>query len=92
MIFVHRIKIREEFAYAVLYGEKQFEVRNNDRCYQKGDRVIFQVVDDRGPVDHELNGRTYEITYVLSGWGLKKGYVAFGIKRCDADVKGGEEE
>ena len=29
---------------------------------------------------HVLSERTYEITYVLNGWGLKAGYVVFGIR------------
>lgn len=81
---IHRIKLREEFADAVYNGEKSFEVvRNNDRCYQKGDTVIFTVIDDLGLVidRHPLNGVEYEITYVLSGWGLSDNIVAFAIKR-----------
>ena len=34
---VHNIKIRESFAEAVMRGDKTFEVRKNDRGYQKGD-------------------------------------------------------
>ena len=33
----HYIKIRQSFADAVYSGEKTFEVRKNDRGYQKGD-------------------------------------------------------
>ena len=35
----HQIKILESFADAVYSGEKNFEVRKNDRGYQKGDVV-----------------------------------------------------
>ena len=80
---IHRIKLREEFADAVYNGEKSFEVRNNDRGYQKGDTVIFRVIDNCGLVigNHPLNGVEFEITYVLSGWGLSENTVAFAIKR-----------
>ncbi len=76
----HHIKLSEHFAEAVLLGRKNFEIRNNDRGYQFGDLVQFQVMGKEGPVEHELNALTYEITYVLSGWGLKEGYVVFGIR------------
>lgn len=83
----HKIKIEEHFADAIVSGEKTFEVRKNDRNYQKGDIVEFIATtksqsgmwtyEDKY---HEIAGRTYEITYVLSGWGLKDGYVCFSIK------------
>jgi len=78
----HEIKILESFADAVVSGEKTFEVRENDRGYQKGDRIKFEVKDKHSftVYGHELTEHEYEITYVLSGWGIKDGWVAFGIK------------
>jgi hypothetical protein len=78
----HEIKIGLDFANAVLAKEKTFEIRRNDRGYQKGDAVVFRVVDRDGNElpEHPLNAEVYEITYVLSGWGLRDGFVAFGIK------------
>ena len=35
----HKIKLREEYADAVFSGDKSFEIRYNDRGYQKGDRI-----------------------------------------------------
>lgn len=80
----HDIKILPDFADAVYKGEKTFEVRENDRGYQKGDTVSF-LVKSTNPYalfekNHPLHGKTYKITYVLSGWGIKNGYVVFGIK------------
>jgi len=80
----HQIKIRESFAEAVLQGIKTFEVRKNDRGYQKGDLVCFKVLYDSDGlemIDHPLSKLCYEITYVLNGWGIEDGYVVFGIKR-----------
>lgn len=77
----HEIKLHENFADAVLSGEKCFEIRENDRGYQKGDRVRFSVVDSLGRrVYHTVGSQTYVITYLLHGWGLKEGYCVFGIK------------
>lgn len=79
---VHAIKILESFADAVNRGDKTFEVRENDRGYQKGDTVRFIVLYDYGceMISHPLMKKEYEITYVLSGWGIKNGYCVFGIK------------
>lgn len=77
----HRIKILQGFADDIVSGDKTFEIRENDRGYQRGDNVVFEVIDKAGlnPM-HELAKRRYRITYVLNGWGLKEGYVVFGIK------------
>lgn len=78
---IHRIKLDLAFCDDVLSGAKTFEIRNNDRGYQKGDLVSFMPYDGSyisafHAVDHKL----YEITYVLSGYGLKECFVVFGIK------------
>ena len=79
----HRIKIRESFAEAIYDGRKTFEVRKNDRGYQAGDRIQFVVLHDSDGLEmltHPLMEQEYEITYVLSGWGIKDGFVVLGIK------------
>lgn len=81
---IHKIKIQRQFADAVLSGDKCFEVRFNDRGYKKGDRIRFMVVSDQSScitVSHPLNKETFEITYVLTGWGIKEGYCVFGIRK-----------
>lgn len=81
----HNIKIAKCFADVVYSGEKTFEVRKNDRGYQKGDTVLFEVVDNTPyaviNLTHPLNGVEFEITYVLHEWGLEDEFVAFSIKR-----------
>ena len=37
----HKLKLLENFADDVLMGYKTFEIRENDRGYQKGDTVKF---------------------------------------------------
>ena len=78
----HEIKLQKEYAQAVYLGEKTFEVRNNDRGYQKGDLISFKVMDGalRDPT-HPLNDMTFKITYVLGSFvGLAPNYVAFAIR------------
>ena len=78
-------KILEQFADAVSLGEKTFEIRKNDEGYQKGDIIRFKVMvsDFIENTSHQLNGKEYVITYVLSDWGIKEGYVVLGIKPKD---------
>lgn len=87
---IHQIKILKGFADAIVEGRKTFEVRKNDRGYHVGDLVKFTAVDcDARPYNsHEINTKTYVITYILSGWGIKEEYVVFSI----APYKKEEEE
>lgn len=83
MTKLHEIKLNKKFVDAVLSGDKCFEIRKNDRGYQKGDIVNFIPVDDDGLFtfgSSMIRDKEYEITYVLNGWGLQEGYVVFGIK------------
>ena len=82
---VHNLKLNKEFADAVLSGEKNFEIRENDRGFQKGDHIVFRVINPKDLYsstyeDHPLNDKEFEIGYVINGWGLKNGYVAFSIR------------
>ena len=85
--WTHYLKIREDYADAVLSGEKTFELRYNDRHYKKGDLIKFKVINRNqcAVPKHKLNGKEYEITYVLGGWGLNTGYLALGIKPHEAE-------
>lgn len=83
-IRVHELKIAKDYADSVYFGGKTFEVRLNDRGFQKGDIIRFMPLSKNGAlVDtrHPLYDKEYEITYVLgSFYGLAQGYVAFSIK------------
>lgn len=81
----HNIKILKEYADAIASGEKTFEIRLNDRNYDEGDIIKFEVRDTKGVIygAHPITRNKYQITYVLSGWGLEKGYVVFSIKEVD---------
>lgn len=81
---IHKLKILEQYADAILEGRKNFEVRLNDRGYNAGDRVVFKVIDDYNIADahHDLCKKSFVITYVHSGLGMQNDYVVFGIKEC----------
>ena len=93
MIQMHNIKIQQRFADAKLDEDKLFEVRVDDRYYQKGDLIKYQAttnIDDstscyRYLDHHPINKRVYEITYVYRGPGVEQGYVVLGERDVTED-------
>ena len=79
---IHQLKILDCFANEIISGNKMFELRINDRDYQKGDYIVFTALSEESgkEVEHAINTRLYEITCVIGGWGLRDGYVALGIR------------
>ena len=74
----HRLKIQEQYAGAVLNGTKTFEIRKNDRGYEVGDKIVFDVVTNEG----YAVGAAYRIDYILDGFeGLAQKYVAMAISK-----------
>lgn len=83
---IHELKILKSFADAIISGDKTFEVRHNDRGFQKGDKVRFKVEDhSEKKEDHPISKKLYEITYVLNSWGINEGFVVFSIKEAADD-------
>ena len=83
---LHKLKIKEDYANSICDGDKTFEVRYNDRNYQKGDFIEFDAVARDGvPMQHNIEKMTFEITNVHSGLGMADGYVVLAIKRVDGD-------
>lgn len=77
---IHELKLLIHFCDDVAEGRKTFEIRENDRGFQAGDHIHFQAVDDTGcKISHPINSLVFKITYVLSGYGLRDGYVAFAM-------------
>lgn len=84
----HLLKLKIDFCDAVFNGEKLFEIRENDRGFQRGDFVRFEPYDPYNIPHHPIENKKYVITYVLNGWGLKYGFVAFGIKELEENSNG----
>ena len=85
----HRLKVFAKYADAIMSGAKTFEIRKNDRGYEVGDKIVFNVVADEGysigeAARHPLNGATYRIDYILDDFeGLAQKYVALAISKED---------
>lgn len=82
---IHELKIEAQWADAKLRGDKLFEIRLNDRGFQKGDFIHYTVVESRGAPglkvhDHALSKCLFQITYVQWYQGLEPGYVVLGEK------------
>lgn len=83
----HRLKVFAKYADAIMSGAKTFEIRKNDRGYEVGDKIVFNVVANGGisteaAARHPLNGATYRIDYILDGFeGLAQKYVAMAISK-----------
>ena len=74
----HELKIQQVYLDALLSGEKTFEVRLNDRGYQKGDWLCFCY--DNIKAD-------FEVTYIHSGLGLAPNYVVMSVIRKESTAK-----
>lgn len=85
----HRLKVLVKYADAIMNGTKTFEVRKNDRGYEVGDKIVFDVVTNEGyavgeAARHPLNGEVYRIDYILDDFeGLAQKYVALAISKED---------
>lgn len=77
---IHELKIYSEYFKTVLSGEKTFEIRKNDRPFQKGDLLALNEFDGQYwtgnsclvYVDYIFNNPDY----------VKKDMVVMGIKPC----------
>ena len=75
-------KIKEDYFYAIVRGEKTFELRKNDRDYQVGDLIHFIKPDGREYFSYSKY--VHKITYILKDvpeYGLDKDYCILGIKK-----------
>lgn len=85
----HDLKCWDVYWDAISNGEKTFEVRRDDRGFQKGDTLILKRWDrERNNFTRTISdNRPYElrrrIKYVLTGgqFGIEPGYVVLGLGR-----------
>lgn len=73
---IHELKILPEYFEAVVSGNKRFEIRKNDRNYQKGDILRLNEYQN-GQYTGDVH--VAEITYITD-YAQQDGYVVLGIK------------
>ena len=85
----HELKILPQYFQAVWNGTKTFELRKDDRDYQRGDILILREWDGEKYTGSALCVKIVYILQNASKFGLLDGYVILGIKRLDpGDFKG----
>lgn len=76
----HNLKIWPPFFDRVVFGQKPWELRKNDRDFQVNDTLVLR---EWLPETKEFTGRRVEclVTYVLSGpaFGLPEGYCIMSL-------------
>jgi hypothetical protein len=79
---VHKIKIKEMYAERKFNGQKKFEVRLNDRDYQVGDIIKYEIVEREyaDVLDKYEKLADEKIIYIHSGYGLADGFVILGVE------------
>lgn len=82
----HELKCWPAFFQAILDGDKTFEVRKNDRGFQKGDVLRLREYDPTTSYVYPSGRYTGRdllmvVGYVLSGFpGIQDGYVVMGLR------------
>ena len=73
---LHTLKIEDVHYDNIISGANEFEVRYNDRDYQKGDTIKFTLVSGV----FERDG-VWKIKHIHSGYGMASNFVILGIER-----------
>jgi hypothetical protein len=92
--FVHELKCWPEFFDAVARGDKTFEIRKNDRGFQRGDVLWLRKFDPQTGLyvtasgwnlatKSEAASLVVAVSYVLNGFGLEPGYVCMAIAKVN---------
>ena len=86
---LHELKIKHEYLVEVATGVKTFELRKNDRDYQVGDLIRFDIKESIFDSTRDIyidKDTLYKITYVLKDvpqYGLDKDYCILAIKKLE---------
>lgn len=92
MSVVHELNTWPVYFDAVKRGEKAFEVRRDDRGFQKGDIVRLLRTSERSlhQVEYDYHGKPChvmerQITWILTGgqFGIEPGYVVLGLSNSE---------
>lgn len=83
----HKLKIKDRYFREVVSGRKTFELRKDDRGYEVGDEIVFDIVPDdpvsEGKIPVSVSCGNWKITYILRDcpeYGLAPGYCILSIE------------
>lgn len=84
---VHELKTYTEYFQRILTNEKPFEIRINDRDYQKGDTLLLR---EYYPKENTYSGMEAQfiVGYILHGgqFGIKKGYCVMALIKIESNT------
>lgn len=79
---VHELKVYKEYFSLILSGNKSWELRKDDRDFEKGDELVLKEYDKS---ELQFTGRFLhrKVDYVLKGgqFGLEEGYVIMSLSK-----------
>lgn len=78
---IHELKCEVDYYRAVESGDKTFEIRVNDRGFQKGD-IVHLKPWKLGYFTEPYAGMKVQITYV-TGFMQRENWVVFGFRRLE---------
>ena len=87
MIRTHHLKILAEYFDSIACGDKTFEIRKNDRGFQKGDIVYLHEIKS-GFGDFETGRSIIAQLGYVTNFEQKDGYCVFSL--LDVVIVGGE--
>ena len=81
-MMIHNLEICENYVEPILAKEKNFDIRINDKEFQKGDYINYTEHSATTGQNNKnrLKDKIFKITYVHSGYGLEKDFVILGFK------------
>ena len=92
----HYLKTKEPYFLAIRDGEKNFEVRRDDRGFQRGDTVVLVKQVGKHSEDEKLMSDAkigegydflrYKIGWILTGGqlGIEAGYIVFQLEEAQS--------
>ncbi len=89
---IHELKTAAFAFEAVKSGEKTFEVRRNDRGFQRGDLVVLRRLypppDEHYGIDTSEPSLTFRIGWMLQGgqFGIEPGFCVFSLDPVGGDA------
>ena len=87
----HKLKTRAPYWKAIQSGHKTFEVRRDDRGFQKGDILVLEKTRDDDPHLYDMDGFGFDaepksirkrVSYILTGgqFGREPGVIVMGLQ------------
>lgn len=78
---IHELKIQPRYYHDLVFGNKNFEIRKNDRDYEVGDKLILAEFSENKFTGRVTKAKITYIHYGTGEFGLEKGYCVLGLSK-----------